>query len=65
MEFLVHGAVDYNEPGVFMAFEETGEELTKNVKSLGFDLKKLSDDREKALVEQREEMAARRGADSN
>jgi circadian clock protein KaiC len=45
MEFLVHGAVDYNEPGVFMTFEETGEELTKNVKSLGFDLKKLSDEK--------------------
>ena len=44
MEFLVHGAIDYNEPGVFMAFEETAEELTKNVKSLGFDLKELSDE---------------------
>ena len=43
MEFLVHGAADYNEPGVFMAFEETAEELTKNVRSLGFDLKELSD----------------------
>ncbi len=43
MEFLVHGAVDYHEPGVFIAFEETAEELTKNVKSLGFDLKELSD----------------------
>ena len=45
MEFLVHGARDYNEPGVFMAFEETAEELTKNVKSLGFDLKKLTDEK--------------------
>src|SRR5512138_1343498 len=41
MEFLVHGAQDYNEPGVFMAFEETTDELTKNVRSLGFDLNKL------------------------
>lgn len=38
MEFLVHGAVDYGEPGVFMAFEETGSDLTENVASLGFDL---------------------------
>jgi circadian clock protein KaiC len=45
MEFLVHGSRDYNEPGVFMAFEETGEELTKNVKSLGFDLKKLTEEK--------------------
>src|SRR3984957_16876648 len=41
MEFLVRGAVEFNEPGVFMAFEETGEELTENVASLGFDLKAL------------------------
>src|SRR5436190_450096 len=40
-EFLVHGAVEYHEPGVFMAFEETAEELTENVASLGFDLKSL------------------------
>ena len=41
MEFLVRGAIEYGEPGVFMAFEETGEELTENVASLGFDLKAL------------------------
>jgi circadian clock protein KaiC len=38
LEFLVKGATLYNEPGVFMAFEETQEELTTNVSSLGFDL---------------------------
>src|SRR5918912_62165 len=41
MEFLVRGAIEYDEPGVFMAFEETGEELTQNVASLGFDLQDL------------------------
>ena len=41
MEFLVHGAADYGEPGVLMAFEETAEELTENVASIGFDLKAL------------------------
>ena len=41
MEFLVRGATEFNEPGVFMAFEETGEELTDNVASLSFDLKAL------------------------
>ena len=40
-EFLVRGAVQYGEPGVFMTFEETAEELAANVASLGFDLKKL------------------------
>jgi len=38
MEFLVRGAAEFNEPGVFMAFEETGEELSQNVASMGFDL---------------------------
>ncbi|MDD5141673.1 MAG: circadian clock protein KaiC [Verrucomicrobiales bacterium] len=37
-EFLVRGAVQFDEPGVFMAFEETEKELTANVASLGFDL---------------------------
>jgi circadian clock protein KaiC len=37
-EFLVRGAVQFGEPGVFMAFEETEAELTANVASLGFDL---------------------------
>ena len=37
MEFLVHGARDYGENGVFMAFEETGADLASNVASLGFD----------------------------
>ena len=41
MEFLVRGALQHGEPGVFMAFEETAEELTKNVRSLGFDLDDL------------------------
>lgn len=42
MEFLVRGAMLYNEPGVFISFEETDEELTRNVASLGFDLKQLA-----------------------
>lgn len=41
MEFLVHGAIEYDEPGVFMSFEESSEELAQNVASLGFDLKEL------------------------
>jgi circadian clock protein KaiC len=41
MEFLVRGVTQFNEPGVFMAFEETAKDLTQNVASLGFDLKDL------------------------
>ena len=40
-EFLVRGVTHYDEPGVFMSFEETGKELTENVASLGFNLSKL------------------------
>jgi circadian clock protein KaiC len=38
LQFLVRGAVDHGEPGVFLAFEETAEDLVANVASLGFDL---------------------------
>jgi circadian clock protein KaiC len=41
IEFLVHGAIDYKEPGVLMAFEETESELASNVTSLGMDLRLL------------------------
>src|SRR5882724_8486847 len=41
MEFLVRGATQFGEPGVFIAFEETAQELTQNVKALGFDLPAL------------------------
>jgi circadian clock protein KaiC len=41
IEFIVRGAVQFNEPGVFVAFEEKSDELAMNVSSLGFDLKKL------------------------
>ncbi len=38
IEFLVHGALEYSEPGVFVAFEESADDLAANVASLGFDL---------------------------
>ena len=41
MEFLVRGAAQFDEPGVFMMFEESAKELTANVRSLGFDLEQL------------------------
>ncbi len=40
-EFLVRGALEYGEPGVFMSFEETAKDLAANVASLGFDLPAL------------------------
>ncbi len=41
MQFLVRGALDHNEPGVFIAFEERTSDLYANVASLGFDLADL------------------------
>jgi len=41
MEFLVRGATQFNEPGVCLSFEETAEELTANVASLGFNVAAL------------------------
>jgi circadian clock protein KaiC len=46
VEFLVRGILEYGEPGVLMAFEETAEELAANVTSLGFNLKALQDQRQ-------------------
>ncbi len=40
-EFLVRGATAFDEPGVFMMFEESAAELAENVRSLGFDLDRL------------------------
>ena len=41
MEFLIRGVEEYGEPGVLVTFEETPDEMTRNVASLGFDLKAL------------------------
>ncbi|MBW4056130.1 MAG: circadian clock protein KaiC, partial [Proteobacteria bacterium] len=41
MEFLVRGATEFDEPGVFMSFEEKSEELMQNFASLGFNLNDL------------------------
>jgi circadian clock protein KaiC len=45
LEFLVRGATRFSEPGVFMSFEESIPDLTKNVASLGFDLDRLVADK--------------------
>jgi circadian clock protein KaiC len=41
VEFIVRGARDFNEPGVFLAFEESVREISDNVASLGFDMMDL------------------------
>jgi len=58
LEFLVRGATEYNEPGVFVTFEEKPEELAQNVASLGWDLDTLEAEKmlliEHILVERSE-----------
>lgn len=43
LEFLARGAGDHGEPGVFVAFEESVDELAANAASLGLDVRGLMD----------------------
>src|SRR5476649_1371743 len=49
LDFLIKGATEYNERGVFMYFEETEEELYKDVASLNLDLQRLVSRKQIAL----------------
>jgi len=49
MTFLYNGAVQYDEPGVFIAFEEQPEDLIKNVGSLSYDIQKLIAEKKLAI----------------
>ncbi len=49
MTFLYNGAVKYNEPGVFLAFEEQPEDLIKNVGSLAYDVEALIAEKKLAI----------------
>ena len=48
-EFLIRGATQFDEPGALISFEETGEELAANVRSLGFDIDALVEEKKLAL----------------
>lgn len=50
MEFLVSGATQFEEPGVFVAFEENMNDLVKNFGSLGFDINGLIDQKKLAVL---------------
>jgi circadian clock protein KaiC len=49
MTFLYNGAVEYNDPGAFLAFEEQPEDLIKNVGSLNYDIEKLIAEKKLAI----------------
>ncbi|HEX7536664.1 MAG TPA: circadian clock protein KaiC [Dermatophilaceae bacterium] len=44
LQFLVNGAIRYDEPGVFLAFEESRADLVANMGSLGIDIDDLERD---------------------
>ncbi|TWO72760.1 circadian clock protein KaiC [Caenimonas sedimenti] len=48
-EFIVRGATDFGENGVFMMFEENAQELADNLRSLGFDIDKLVREKKVAI----------------
>jgi circadian clock protein KaiC len=49
IEFLVRGALEFNEPGVLIAFEETPQDIAKNVASMGFHIEELAANKKLAL----------------
>lgn len=49
MEFIVRGATEFGEPGVFVCFEETPKDLTQNFASRGYDLKELQEQNKIAI----------------
>ena len=50
LEYIVNGAMLYNEPGLFVTFEERTEDLIVNALTLGYDLQKLISEK-KILIE--------------
>ena len=50
LQFLVAGARQYGEPGVLVTFEESAEEVTANVASMGIDLDGLERDGLLAII---------------
>jgi len=50
LDFLINGAIKFKEPGVFMSFEETEDELYTDVASLNLDLQGLVS-KKKILIE--------------
>ena len=50
MAFIVNGILKYNEPGVFMTFEEKADELQINLLTLGYDLATLISDKKLSIM---------------
>jgi len=51
MQFIYSGASRFDENGVYVTFEETPEQLRKDMGHLGWDLKRLEDERKLILID--------------
>ncbi len=51
LQFLVNGAKEYNEPGIYIATEERPQGIREHASTLGWDLEKLEDENMLALVD--------------
>ncbi|MHA1271374.1 MAG: ATPase domain-containing protein [Candidatus Helarchaeota archaeon] len=58
MEFLVKGAEEFNEPGIFVTLEERPDELRKEALVFGWNLQKLEDKNKFAIVDAASSKAA-------
>jgi len=61
MQFIVKGVSKYDEPGVFVSFDEQPEKLREDMLRFGWDLKELEDGNKLALIDA---SSARAGAPS-
>ncbi|MHA1751271.1 MAG: ATPase domain-containing protein [Candidatus Helarchaeota archaeon] len=51
MEFLVKGAIEFNEPGILVTLEERPDELRREALNFGWDLRKLENENKFAIVD--------------
>jgi len=51
VEFLINGIYMFNEPGVYITFDEENKSIIKNMKTLGWDLEKLEKEKKLSIVE--------------
>ncbi|MGH3388096.1 MAG: circadian clock protein KaiC [Actinomadura sp.] len=51
VEFLARGITRFDEPGVFVSFEETSADIRRNSASLGFDIERWEDERKWVFVD--------------
>jgi KaiC/GvpD/RAD55 family RecA-like ATPase len=52
MQYLVNGATKYNEPGVYITFEEKKDKLIQYMASFGWDLENLIKEKKLEILEQ-------------